>query len=806
MFPRPETVRLESLMGRGVKIWIYGWNDQFGREQIFAIEQYAGVHEIGVSSFRPIIISLPHPQFANTYNHITLIVNNLPLFKSRLDTLSKLNGIYIWKMEVFPEGQVIIRDFDMNEIMDGQNSGMVVKIYTYEAQTLFSILQNRTDYFFIVAFARYKSVMHCLLNHIKHETYTKTGVVCSMRSLFRIGDCLAEMLQYASNDENPALIPIMQLRLNYLERNNEGVKEKEAISCTLKSPTGEMSMKTRQGREREFLYGIFEMLNKDLNSLIIVSNHENGDIGYLNERCQLHGIQNSFPPWKVNVVIGNKIKLSEIPVILSLIDESPRFSPPSDFHFSVTKMTVSLLESFNQSIVFAPLCHPFSFDGIFMGVRSIPGGLVLEPKPGRHENVVCLDFESLYPNIIANFGIVKGRICRISETEYAKNVKRVEKHFQKLDIVDEDGNIFISQIGKAPIQVFCQFLMNKRRLNPEVGCLKQIVNCLYGLYANNRFSLYSQIAATAVTKIGRFFLKRAIEFFQDNFHCSCIYGDTDSLFLVGRDMKAQILMEEYNKKFFGLKLKIEADFERIILIRKKLYFGKEWNDNYKFSGFSRDFLYSYRKFMCCLIDTSELTLEKERTSLMINTFFDNFEKIENSRLHWNSFLKPLLLAVKEGEINRCERFRYNFIEIAAENGNGGIRLNEVVFPSKYTNGIVLKERGKSRNIIFANFTKFQDKYFLELENAPRSNERNLFGSLIELETQLLIPLLGKSELSKTTLYIRPLERDQGKNLDVLSLSLYLGFVFDQIQFPHIWPDEMREGGFCFVLPLDIIRI
>lgn len=97
------------------------------------------------------------------------------------------------------------------------------------------------------------------------------------------------------------------------------------------------------------------------------------------------------------------------------------------------------------------------------------------------------------------------------------------------------------------------------------------------------------LSASIITRYGRHFLEKAKRFFISQFpNSKCLYGDTDSLFIsTGDKYSSKHLVQAYNSKH-PLKLEIEAEFQKLILVRKKLYLGKLINNQgYKFSGFPK---------------------------------------------------------------------------------------------------------------------------------------------------------------------------------------------------------------------------
>lgn len=302
---------------------------------------------------------------------------------------------------------------------------------------------------------------------------------------------------------------------------------------------------------------------------------------------------------------------------------------------SISTMAVMILQNFFQSVIMSPLNKIYRRYGERGeeeeeeekkkkrrrrrrrkgGREKIPGGHVIEPVKGMHRgrNIGVLDFNSIYPYIMLNFGIIKGNVCRIPREEYSKRKHYYDEHFVASPWKDNTSLRYLSvkEVSKNnPIRVFCEYLIAKRveyrNTSPAHSqCFKILINSIYGLYSCQRCHLYCPISATLITKYAAYYLREAVDFFITKFPgTDCLYGDTDSLFLANSQYDIQQMAFEYNKQSPPfLKLKVEANFEKLILIRKKMYLGKfnKNNSGYKISGFPFHLPYQiYNLMINCL--------------------------------------------------------------------------------------------------------------------------------------------------------------------------------------------------------------
>lgn len=161
--------------------------------------------------------------------------------------------------------------------------------------------------------------------------------------------------------------------------------------------------------------------------------------------------------------------------------------------------------------------------GAFNFQQSSPGGYVMDSQPGLYDNVLVLDFKSLYPSIIRTFHI------------------------------DPFGLAFP---GEDPVPGFLEaFFSRKKALLPEIiaelwqkreeakhnqnkslaQAIKIIMNAFYGVLGSTGCRFYDPRLASSITRRGHEIITRSREqILAQGFRV--IYGDTDSLFvLLGPD-------------------------------------------------------------------------------------------------------------------------------------------------------------------------------------------------------------------------------------------------------------------------------
>ncbi|MFZ3060581.1 MAG: DNA-directed DNA polymerase [Candidatus Methanoperedens sp.] len=243
--------------------------------------------------------------------------------------------------------------------------------------------------------------------------------------------------------------------------------------------------------------------------------------------------------------------------------------------------------------------------------EELAGGEVLPPKKGLLENIVILDYKSLYPTIM-----MAHNLCYTTEVVGERPDEVVKA---------PSGGIFVSQkVAKGIVPSILEDLLARRQatrekmktaseedarvLDATQQALKILLNSFYGYSGYARARLYSLTLASAVTSFGRenilktksliedeikeIVLKDGAAFTKDeakegkNIALSVVYGDTDSVFvnlldkeitlddaeLVGRKI-AKIVTSSLQKP---MELVFDSFGRRAIFIAKKRYAVLLW--------------------------------------------------------------------------------------------------------------------------------------------------------------------------------------------------------------------------------------
>lgn len=198
------------------------------------------------------------------------------------------------------------------------------------------------------------------------------------------------------------------------------------------------------------------------------------------------------------------------------------------------------------------------------GGQLSPGGYVMTSIPGIHDNVIVLDFKSLYPSIIRTFhidplGLVKG--LKESDAVPGFDGGKFSRHSFLLPELIE--NLWAAR-DKAKSE-------NNAVLSQAI---KIIMNSFYGVLGTRGCRFLDSRLVSSITKRGHEIIIQSKNFLEEKGY-RVIYGDTDSVFVLLGEMesdqvgeKGRILARELNDwwrekilKDYELESFLEMEFE-----------------------------------------------------------------------------------------------------------------------------------------------------------------------------------------------------------------------------------------------------
>lgn len=181
--------------------------------------------------------------------------------------------------------------------------------------------------------------------------------------------------------------------------------------------------------------------------------------------------------------------------------------------------------------LYLPRLHRAGYVGPDVGgadAIASPGGYVMESAPGLCDNVLVLDFKSLYPSIIWTF--------RIDPLGLAQPGDDPVPGFNGATF-NRDRHILpglVEELWRARDEA-------KRDKNtPLSTAIKIIMNSLYGVLGTPGCRFFDSRLASSITRRGHDLIRRSREWIESQGY-QVIYGDTDSLFVLlgpGKDEAA----------------------------------------------------------------------------------------------------------------------------------------------------------------------------------------------------------------------------------------------------------------------------
>ena len=201
--------------------------------------------------------------------------------------------------------------------------------------------------------------------------------------------------------------------------------------------------------------------------------------------------------------------------------------------------------------------------GSFEFDASSPGGYVMESSPGLYDNVLVLDFKSLYPSIIRTFLIDPLGMARAGDDAVPGFLgARFSRH---------------QHILPAVIEALWQEREAARRDHdaPLSQAVKILMNSFYGVLGADGCRFRNPALTSSITRRGHWIITRSRDWIEDQ-GLRVIYGDTDSLFVLlgpgvdeaGARHRGAALATGLNRWWeqrireeFGLESRLEIEFE-----------------------------------------------------------------------------------------------------------------------------------------------------------------------------------------------------------------------------------------------------
>ena len=205
------------------------------------------------------------------------------------------------------------------------------------------------------------------------------------------------------------------------------------------------------------------------------------------------------------------------------------------------------------------------------------GGMVLEPKPGLHEDIAVLDFSAMYPNLMVKYNL--------SPDTYLKPEEKIEEFY----VAPEVNHRFRKEPPGFYKQVLLELMEARKNIQKQMAKLKSenqiyrildarqrsikvITNATYGYCGWRGARWFVSEVAEATAAWGRKTIMEAISLAKKH-GLEVIYGDTDSVFVKYDEKKIERFLEDVRGSI-GLEIRPEVVYRRILFTEaKKRYAG-----------------------------------------------------------------------------------------------------------------------------------------------------------------------------------------------------------------------------------------
>lgn len=200
------------------------------------------------------------------------------------------------------------------------------------------------------------------------------------------------------------------------------------------------------------------------------------------------------------------------------------------------------------------------------GGLASPGGYVMNSQPGLYDDVIVLDYKSLYPSIIRTFkidpmGLAEGQKAPENAIPGFKGAMFSKTEHFLPDIIDS--------LWKQRDQA------KKQQDGPRSQAIKILMNSFYGVLGSGGCPFYDPRLASSITLRGHEIMQTTAKWIEELGY-NVIYGDTDSTFVhISKNQQfgdpaqtGKALSQHINKKWqqklaqeFGIPCYLEIEFE-----------------------------------------------------------------------------------------------------------------------------------------------------------------------------------------------------------------------------------------------------
>ena len=244
-----------------------------------------------------------------------------------------------------------------------------------------------------------------------------------------------------------------------------------------------------------------------------------------------------------------------------------------------------------------------------------PGGYVMDSIPGLYDNVLVLDFKSLYPSIIRTFQIDPLGLAVPGDDAVPGFL---EAHFARKGAILPE---LIEALWRARDEA------KKNQDTALSQAVKILMNSFYGVLGSPGCRFYDARLASSITRRGHEIIQKSRDRIEEHGH-RVIYGDTDSLFVLLGDG-----VDESGAKRIGAELAVTLND----------WWQKELAREYRLESFLElEFETLYLRFLMPTV-RGEQTGSKKRYAGLVRTTDGGtdlvFKGLESVRTDWTALAR-----------------------------------------------------------------------------------------------------------------------------------------------------------------------
>src|SRR5919198_2447651 len=408
---------------------------------------------------------------------------------------------------------------------------------------------------------RVKQLFNTDLLHVQQYLFTKLGIepTSKVKVEYDDGSNLLQAIKVDDeNDLNPPPFSLLYFDLH----TYSGILASEDSIQIIKVRFGEEEVVFDNSEEKILLQQFYDYVQeKNPDIIVCMGDYDNGKLlRYLLDRAEKIGL---------DLQLGRRISISSSFRKTTYFDQFGFAGLIERARFGFLPLGLAARYSINRLIdsrnCFELIQRDFAIPSRFGGsnherIRTVEqivsgdkGGMIISPQIGLHEDVLALDYDSEYANLIVNHNLSYETVGGQAEKGLLPTI--VERFLKR--------RIYFKRLLKELPKDSTEYVWCKQR----VDSLKNILVCLYGSTGSiwNRYG--NVLAFEEINRISRDVLIKTKDIVQELGY-EIVYADTDSVFIKREDSSTVDYKEIIDtlSKETGLSISIDYHYKFLVLL------------------------------------------------------------------------------------------------------------------------------------------------------------------------------------------------------------------------------------------------